>query len=310
MRILFWGTPDFAVPSLRALTEEGHDIVAAVTRPDRPAGRGRSLRASPVKRECLTLGTPVLQPEKPRGEEFLEELRKAAPDITVVVAYGAILTDDVLSLPPRGSVNVHASLLPELRGAAPVNWAIIRGLKMTGVTIMRMVRELDAGPILHQIPIETHPRMTAGELHARCAELGAEALVEALAMLAAGKVSERDQDHARASYAPKLGREDARLDWRLPAAELDRWIRGCDPWPAAWSRLRGSPVQLFDPEPRSGEAPGEPGTVVSADSRDGIEVAAGQGSVRIGEVKPSGKVRMDAAAWVRGRGVAEDDRFD
>lgn len=310
MRVLFWGTPDFAIPSLRALSEEGHEIVGAVTQPDRPAGRGRALRASPVKEESGRLDVPVLQPARPRGDAFLAQIGELEPEISVVAAYGELLPDDVLSLPRHGSINVHASLLPELRGAAPVNWAIIRGHTVSGVTIMRMVRELDAGPILHQIRIPLTPRTTAGELYAQCAELGAEALVEALALLGAGELEEREQDHERATYAPKLGREDARLDWSKPAEELDRWIRGCDPWPAAWSELAGAPVQLFGPEPVADESPDAPGTVSEADPRTGILVAAGSGAVRVADVKPAGKPRMSAAAWVRGRGVAEGDRFE
>lgn len=312
MRILFWGTPRFALPSLRALVEEGHALVGTVTQPDRPAGRGRKLRPSPVKRESEALGIPVLQPAKPRGEEFLARIAALEPDVSVVAAYGEILPEEVLSVPPRGFLNVHASLLPELRGAAPVNWAIIRGHERSGVTIMRMVRELDAGPILYQIAVDISPRMTAGDLAALTSELGAEAIVEALALLEEGAVEEREQDHSRATYAPKLDRETARMDWSLAAGEVVRWIRGCDPWPGAWSEVDGTPVQLFDPEveapPRAGNE-AAPGEVLEADPKAGILVAAGEGAVRIGSVKPAGRARMDAAAWVRGRGVSEGDHL-
>lgn len=335
MRVLFWGTPEFGSPALRALTGEGHEIVGVVTRPDRPAGRGRRITAGPVKREALDLGVPVLQPPKPRGETFLESLRELRADVAVVAAYGHILTEEVLELPPRGSLNIHASLLPELRGAAPVNWAIIRGHRRGGVTVMRMVRELDAGPILHQVGVDIPPDMTAGELSAALSELGAEAIVDVLARLEGGEVEEREQDHDRATYAPKLDREIARLDWSLPAEEVARWIRGCDPWPAAWSELRAAgdgdvesdgggvggreavPVQLFAPEVIPGRSgPDGPaaeraasGTVLRADPREGLSVAAGSGAVRVGEVKPAGRPRMSAAAWVRGRGPVPGDRF-
>lgn len=308
MRILFWGTPDFGLPALRALAEEGHQLVGAITQPDRPAGRGREVRESPVKRAARELDVPVLQPERPRGAAFLEEVAALGPEVSVVAAYGEILREEVLELPPRGSLNIHASLLPELRGAAPVNWAIIRGHRKSGVTVMRMVRELDAGPILHQIPVDIAPDTTAGELYAATSELGAEAIVETLALVERGALTERDQDEERATWAPKLDRDAARLDWSLPAAELDRWIRGCDPWPAAWSEVRGTSVQLFDPAPAS-EPAGEAGRVVVADPREGLVVAAGEGAVRIGTVKPAGKSRMAAAAWVRGRGVRAGDRF-
>ncbi|MEJ2546835.1 MAG: methionyl-tRNA formyltransferase [Gemmatimonadota bacterium] len=296
MRILFWGTPEFAVPSLRALQEEGHAVVAVVTQPDRPAGRGRHLRESPVKREAEKEGIPVLQPDKPRGEAFLHEIAAMEPDLSVVAAYGHILTDEVLALPRLGSVNVHASLLPALRGAAPVNWAIILGHSHSGVTIMRMVRELDAGPILYRVATPLPDDISAGELYLMLSEMGATALIEALAQMEAGVLEESEQEHDRATFAPKLARDDARVDWALEAGELDRWIRGCDPWPAAWSEPGGGP-------------PAAPGTVLRADARAGLEVATGNGRLRIGEVKPAGKGRMPASAWIAGRGVSEGDRF-
>ncbi len=313
MRILFWGTPEFAVPSLRALQEEGHAVLAVVTQPDRPAGRGRQLRESPVKREAEREGIPVLQPENPRDEAFQAELQALEPDLSVVAAYGHILTDDVLALPRLGSVNVHASLLPALRGAAPVNWAIIHGHSHSGVTIMRMVRELDAGPILYRVATPLPDDISAGELYLMLSEMGATALIEALAQMEAGVLEETEQEHERATYAPKLARDDARVAWALDAEELQRWIRGCDPWPAAWSKLDDEPVQLFRPEVVEEDqetAPSAaPGTVLRADARHGLEVATGGGRLRIGEVKPAGKGRMPASAWIAGRGVAEGDRF-
>lgn len=309
MRVLFWGTPDFALPALRALVGAGHELAGAVTQPDRPAGRGLRLRPGPVKEEAEARGIPVLQPERPRGDEFLARLRGLGADISVVAAYGHILTDEVLELPPLGSLNIHASLLPELRGAAPVNWAIIRGHRESGVTVMRMVRELDAGPILLQIPVTIGPRTAAGELHGTLAELGGRAIVEALALLEAGKATEREQDHGRATYAPKLDRGAARLDWSLPAAEVERWIRGCDPWPGAWSELEGGAVQLFSPEVEDAPEEAPPGSVLEADPRRGVLVAAGGAAVRVGEVKPAAGRRIPSAAWVRGRGVAAGARL-
>jgi methionyl-tRNA formyltransferase len=313
MRILFWGTPEFAVPSLRALQEEGHAVVAVVTQPDRPAGRGRRLRESPVKREAQKEGIPVLQPDKPSGEAFLQEIAAMEPDLSVVAAYGHILTDEVLALPRLGSVNVHASLLPALRGAAPVNWAIILGHSHSGVTIMRMVRELDAGPILYRVATPLPDDISAGELYLMLSEMGATALIEALAQMEAGVLEESEQEHDRATFAPKLARDDARVDWALEAGELDRWIRGCDPWPAAWSELDDHPVQVFRSEVveegPGGGPPAAPGTVLRADARAGLEVATGNGRLRIGEVKPAGKGRMPASAWIAGRGVSEGDRF-
>ncbi|MEE8447358.1 MAG: methionyl-tRNA formyltransferase [Gemmatimonadota bacterium] len=301
------------MPSLRSVAER-HELVGVVTQPDRPAGRGRHLRPSAVRSAAEQLGVPVLQPERPRGEEFQAELAALGAELSVVAAYGQLLVDEVLALPARGSINVHASLLPELRGAAPINWSIIRGHDRTGVTIMRIVRQLDAGPILHQVEEPLGERMTAGELSERLAALGAKALEETLERLAAGECEEREQDHERTTYAPKLSREAARLDWSLPAEEVDRWIRGCDPWPAAWSELDGRPVQFFDPTvlPASGspEPPAAPpGRVLDADPRTGVTVAAGRGAVRIGAVKPAGRSRMGSADWIRGRGARAGDRF-
>lgn len=316
MKVLFWGSPDFALPSLRALLEAGHDVVGVVTNPDRPAGRGREPRPTAVKQEALRHDLPVLQPERPEGREFLDRLRDLSPDVSAVAAYGQILRPAVLELPERGSLNVHASLLPELRGAAPVNWAVIRGHERTGVTIMRMVEELDAGPILLQEGVEIGARATAGELFERLARLGGEALVEALDRMERGEIEPREQDDDRATYAPKLDSETARLDWSLPAEEVDRWIRGLDPWPGAWSVLDGETrVGLYAPEgveegPAESATDADAGRVLQADSRRGVLVAAGGGgAVRLGDVKPAGSSRMSAAAWVRGRGVEPGARL-
>jgi len=319
MRIVFWGTPEFALPSLSALARAGHTIAAAVTRPDRPAGRGRRSRPSPVKRLATEMAIPVLQPETTREPCFVAALRSLEPDLSVVVAYGGLLPENVLTVPRLGSVNLHASLLPELRGAAPINWAIIRGDRRTGVTAMRMVRELDAGPVLRQVETEITPETTAGELSRRLSRLGSELLVECAALMAEGTLPEREQEHAFATFAPKLDRSSARLDWSCGAEEVARWVRGCDPWPGAWSELDGRPVQLFAPSvvddtsapTAQSAAPGNaaPGTVARADPRSGLIVVAGCGALRIAEVKPAGRSRMPAAAWVRGRGVREGQRF-
>ncbi len=333
MRVLFWGTSDYALPTLRALLASPHTVAGVVTQPDRPAGRGRALRATPVKRAAVAAGLPVLQPGKPRGEAFMAEMAAVEADVSVVAAYGEILTEAVLEAPPRGTVNVHASLLPELRGAAPINWAIIRGHRESGVTIIRLVRELDAGPILAREAVPIGPETTAGELFGTLSELGASLLIEVLGELERDAVEPREQDHDRATYAPKLDRDTARLDWSAPAEEVGRWIRGCDPWPAAWSLLEPEegaggeplPVQLFRPRPLP-ERPGEgeagggaaatgggeaaaPGTVLRADSGDGLVVAAGRGAVEIVEVKAAGSRRMDARAWIRGRGARRGQRF-
>ncbi len=314
MKVLFWGTPDFAIPSLRALLDEGHEVVGVVTRPDRPAGRGRVLTSSPVKEVALSEGVPVLTPERPRGDPFLAELRALDPEISVVVAYGHILRPEVLEFPPRGSVNVHASLLPKLRGAAPVNWAVARGDHQTGVTIMRMEEGLDSGPILLQRELPILPDDTAGGLYLRLAELGAEALMETLLLLELGKIEEVEQDHLHATYAPKVSREVARIDWSCPAWEVANHIRGMDMVPGAWSEWHGVPVKLFSPVPEDGlpdslSSGAEPGIILSADPAEGLRVAAGSGSVLLREVQPPGKRRMPAGDWLRGSGPQVGDRF-
>ena len=297
------------MPSLRALDDEGFHVVGVVTRPDRPAGRGRRMHASAVKETALDMGVPVLTPDRPRGDAFLDQLRALEPDISVVVAYGHILRPEVLALPPLGSVNVHASLLPELRGAAPINWAIARGHEETGVTVMRMVEAMDAGPILVQVPEPILPDETASDLWTRLSEVGAVALVEALTLLASGNLEEVEQDHDRATYAPKVDREVARIDWSRPAREVAWHVRGMDMVPGAWSELEGAAVKLFRPEVRPDGAGAEPGTVVTADADDWLVVATADGAVAFAEVQPPGKRRMEARAWINGRGVSTGQRF-
>ncbi len=311
MRILFWGTPAFAVPSFLALSDEGHDIVGVVTQPDRPAGRGRHLKASAVKKAALKEGLTVLEPESPRGEAFLEQVYALEPELSVVVAYGRILEHEVLDLPTAGSVNLHASLLPALRGAAPINWAIVRGSAVTGVTVMRMVEKMDAGPILLQTEEPIFPSETASELTARLSEVGAEALVEAFALLEAGVLDEVEQDEAAATYAPKVTRATARIDWSESSSDVANVIRGMDAVPGAWSELEDSPVKLFRPHAEPALEPhASPGTIVDADRTTGLLVAARSGAVRIGEVQPAGRGRMTAGEWVLGRGASTGQRFE
>lgn len=309
MRAVFWGTPQLADTTLRALIAAGRNVVGVVTQPDRPAGRGRKTQPPPVKLTAEGAGIPVLQPEKPWGDEFMAAFRALEPDITVVAAYGHILKPEVLELPRLGSFNVHASLLPKLRGAAPVNWAIIRGHAESGVTIMRMVEKLDAGPMILKVRRAIGARTTAGTLYAELAELGARTLLDALALIEAGDAMEEVQDEAEATYAPKLSADDVKIDWSLPAEELDRWIRGCDPVPGSWTELAGTRVRIFAPETTDVAADAEPGEVVSADPRAGLAVVTGSGVLRVGEVQPAGKRRMEAVEWIRGRGVMVGARF-
>lgn len=315
MKVLFWGTPDFAVPSLRALLGEGHDVVGIVTQPDRPAGRGRTLHTPPVKRLADSEMLPVLQPVKPVGPAFMADVRALEPDISVVVAYGQILRREILDLTPRGSVNLHASLLPALRGAAPIQWAIALGHERTGVTVMRMVEKMDAGPILLQVAEPIGPDETGTDLSARLSEIGAEALVEALALLEAGVVTETTQDDAHATYAPRIRREDTRVDWSQNADVVARRIRAFDAVPGAFTVLDGAELKVFRPrvaDDTGGPMTAQPGSVVetdATDASDGLRVACGRGSVWIREVQPAGRRRMTAAAWLRGRGIPEGARL-
>jgi methionyl-tRNA formyltransferase len=309
VRVLFWGTPHFATPPLRALLGEGFDVVGVVTQPDRPRGRSRStLVPSPVKEIALAEHIPVLQPERPRGDEFVAQLRALEPDISVVVAYGHILPKAVIDLPPSGTLNIHASLLPALRGAAPIQAAIRQGLAETGVTIMRMVPALDAGPVLLRMPTPIVEHETYGELQERLAELGALALLEALALLDVGEAREEPQDDALATYAPKVERDDARVDWTRPAAEIALVVRAYDPRPGAFTTLRGAEVKLFGARAVHGRT-GDPGEVLAVDEA-GLLVGAGDdAALRIAYVHPAGRRRLAALDWAQGRGVAVGDRL-
>lgn len=306
MRIVFFGTPAFAVPSLRALAAEGAEIVAVITRPDRPQGRSRSvLVPPPVKDVALELGLPVQQPERPRGDVFLASLRRLAPDLGVVVAYGHILRPEVLAVPRLGMINVHASLLPRYRGAAPIQAAILAGDETTGVSIMQMDAGMDTGPVLHQRTATIGPEDTAGTLAERLAVLGAEALVETLVRLQRGEVTAVAQDEGRATLAHKIDRDSARIHWEDGAAAAARRIRAFDPVPGAWTVLDGVEVKCF--QPRVMREPAPPGLVLGTEPM--LIVGAGDASVAIAEVQPAGKRRMPAAEWSRGRGARAGQRF-
>lgn len=310
MRILFWGTPDFAVPSLRALANDGVEIVGVVTQPDRPAGRGRRVKMSPVKEEALALGHEVLAPIRPQGQEFIEQITELRPDLSVVVAYGHILKPEILDLPSLGSVNVHASLLPQLRGAAPVNWAIIRGHEQTGVTVMRMVEAMDAGPIIHQLSEPISDEDSASELMSRLSELGSLALREALGSIKRGDTEEREQSEDAVSYAPKVDRKSARIDWTLSANEVALFIRGMDATPGAWSELAGMPIKFFRPSLVPESEFSQPGAVVRADPEQGLVISTSSGGVSVSEVQPAGRQRMSTLDWINGRGVKLGQHFE
>jgi methionyl-tRNA formyltransferase len=306
MRIVFFGTPEFAVTALRALLRERFTVAGVVTQPDKPQGRSHStLVPPPVKTAALEVGLPVLQPAKPVGDLFLAGLRRLEADLGVVVAYGHILRPEVLDAPARGMINVHASLLPRFRGAAPIQHALLAGDRETGISIMRMEEGLDSGPVLLQVDTPIGERETAGELSGRLAELGATALLAALARLEDGTARAEPQDAAAATYAPKVDRDSARLNWTRQPAALARQVRAFDPAPGAWTTHHGAPLKLFGPTAR--EDQGEPGTVLSAG--DDLVVAAGGGALALREVQPAGKTRLPVADWVRGRGIAPGERL-
>jgi methionyl-tRNA formyltransferase len=306
MRVLFWGTPEFAAAPLRALLGEGFDVVGVVTQPDKPHGRSRStLVAPPVKEIAIAEGIPCLQPERPRGDEFVESIRRLEPDISVVVAYGHILTAEVIALPRLGTLNIHASLLPLLRGAAPIQAAIRDGFTETGVTIMQMVQALDAGPILLQRAVPIEPDETYGELQVRLAELGAEALIEALALLDVGAITPVAQDDARATFAGKITREGARITWAQTADEVAREIRGYDPKPGAWTTVRGVEARLFGARVVPGRS-GPPGEVLEI-GKTGMVVGTGEGAVLVVVMQLAGKKRLSPQELAAGRQVAVGD---
>jgi methionyl-tRNA formyltransferase len=305
MRVAFFGTPEFAVPSLRALLEEGFDVAGVITQPDRPRGRSRTaLVPPPVKQVALDEGLPVLQPERPVGP-FAAELAALGADLGVVVAYGHVLKPAILAIPPLGMLNVHASLLPKLRGAAPIQWAILNGDETTGVSIMQLEEGLDSGPVLHSIETEVAADETAGELSERLAELGAAALIEALTLLDAGAARPVPQNHALATHAPKVSHQTARLDWSRDGASLARAVRAFDPEPGAWALLEGQEVKLFGA--RAANAGGAPGTVLTAERT--LVIAAQVGALEVAEVQPAGKKRMPVGDWVHGRGIAPGQCF-
>lgn len=303
LRTVFFGTPEWAVPSLRALLDAGIDVRAVVTNPDRPAGRGMQLRASPVKEIALQAGLPVLQPQRLRDEEFVTALRDLAPDVAVVVAYGRILPLEVLEVPPLGFVNVHFSVLPEYRGAAPVQRAIIDGASDTGVTIIVLTEGMDEGPLLAERRVAIDPEDTAGTLGARLADVGAELLVETLPAYADGSVTAREQDHERATYAPKITDEDAHVQWDRSAGDIRNLIRGLNPDPGAWTTIGGKRVKVFGAQTVSDRSGLEPRRVTA--TKEGLLVGTVDQPVLLTDVQVEGKRRMAGADAARGMRLDE-----
>lgn len=299
MRIVFMGTPDFAVPSLQALIDAGHDVCAVYTQPDKPQGRKQILTAPPVKTLALEHDIPVFQPNTLKNEDEQARLRELAPEVIIVVAYGKLLPKAVLDIPPHGCINVHGSLLPRWRGAAPIQWAVIAGDEMAGVTTMQMAEGLDTGDMLLTYETKVGEKETAGELFDRLAQSGAELLTQTLVKL--DEITPRPQDDAQSCYAHMLDKQMAVIDWSRSAHEIDCLIRGLNPWPIALTTLSGERLKVFAAEKAAGN--GEPGTVLEADPKKGLTVACGEGALRLTEIQLVGGKRMKATDFLRGHAI-------
>lgn len=305
MKVVFMGSPDFAVPALEALIAH-HEVALVVTQPDKRAGRGKKLAPPAVKPVAEAAGIPVLQPTSARTPQVAETLRATGAELAVVVAYGKILPPAVLTAFPRGCINIHASLLPRHRGAAPIQWAVIEGDRETGVCIMQLDEGMDTGPVLLERRTPIGADETAGQLFDRLAPLGAEAMLEAIAGLAAGTLEATPQDHAAATHAPMLRKEDGAIDWTRPASEVACRVRGVDPWPGAYSQHGADRIKLFGA--RVLEGAGEAGRVLAVDER-GLVVACGEGACAIAELQAAGRKRMSAQAYASGRDLAAGTVF-
>lgn len=300
-RIIFMGTPEFACPTLQTLLDRNENVVTVFTQPDRPKGRGQKLQPPPVKELAMKHNIPVLQPPKVRAPEVIEQIRALQPDLIVVVAFGQILPKALLEIPPHGCVNVHASLLPRYRGAAPLNWCIVNGETETGVTTMLMDVGLDTGPMLLKKATPIGADEGIQTLHDRMSQLGAELLGETLDGLKAGMITAQPQDDSKSCYAPLLKKEHGLIDWQRPAAELHNQVRGLSIWPGAVTLLEGAPLKLY--RTSVGHGSGIPGSII-ATGKNGIEVACGQGSLIIHELQAAGSKKMEAASFLAGHPLA------
>jgi methionyl-tRNA formyltransferase len=302
------GTSPFAVPSLKILLAKGENIVGVFTQPDKPQGRGLKIKVSPIKGEALENYLPLFQPVKINRDESVEIIKSLSPDLIVVAAFGQIISQRILDIPKFGSINVHASLLPKYRGAAPINWVIIQGEKKTGITTMLMDKGLDTGNILLQRKLEIFPEENAGELHDRLAFLGAEVLRETVARLKQGGVTPCKQEESEASYAPPLEKEDGVIDWEKPAEKIYNHIRGMNPWPGAFTYLEGKILKVFQAKHVIQDFPHEPGKVVKT-SDEGILVETGEGHILLTEIQLENHKRMSSALFLRGHPLPIDVRL-
>ncbi len=300
MRLVYMGTPDFAVGPLKALAEAGFEVLCAYSQPDRPKGRGLTLTPPPVKAFALSRGIDVRQPERVKNEAVYDELRAMAPDVIVVAAYGRLLPREILDIPKHGCVNIHASLLPKYRGAAPIQWSIVKGEKETGVTTMLMSEGLDEGDILLAEKTPIGPDETAGELYARLSGMGSQLIVETLRLIESGRAASVPQDGTRASFAPIIKKSDARIDFSLRAEEIVNLVRGFNPWPVAYTDFGGAMLKVYRAEEAGKDESGVCGEVLVADAARGLRVACEGGAVTLLEVQPQGKRVMTAREYLMG----------
>jgi methionyl-tRNA formyltransferase len=307
MKIVYMGTPPFAVPPLQSLISAGHEVVGVITRIDKPAGRGKVLTPPAVKVAAEQSGVPVFQPKRVREPESIAAIGAMMSDVIVVAAYGQILPRAILALPKYGCVNIHASLLPAYRGAAPINWAIIKGETRTGITIMQMDEGMDTGAVLAQDSIPIDPRDTTGTLTEKLSQIGSWLVVDSLSRIEAGEISPVPQDPAKATYAPLLKKEDGLIDWELTAAEIHNRVRGLSPWPGAFSFLNGAMVKVLETEVAEGRD--DPGTL-TLQGKDSLTVGTGKELLRIVSIQPEGKKPMTAAEFLRGHRGVTGKKFD
>lgn len=307
MKIVFMGTPDFAVSTLESLVKGGHEVIAAVTQPDKPKGRGKAVQLTPVKEKAMEYDIPVYQPVKARDPEFVELLKGMNPDVIVVVAFGQLLPKAILDIPKYGCVNVHASLLPKYRGAAPIQWAVIDGEEVSGVTTMLMDEGLDTGDMLEKAEIVLDAKETGGSLFDKLSALGGELILSTLEKMENGTITRTPQGESTTSYAKMLKKTMGEIDWSMEAVKIERLIRGLNPWPSAYTSLKGKTVKIWSADVVAGNTTGNPGRVTV--SKDKLLVECGEGFLSITELQLEGKKRMETAAFLRGFTVEDQTVF-
>ncbi len=309
MRIIFMGTPDFSVPALKALVEAGHDVIAVITQPDKPKGRGKEVQMPPVKEQALVYNIPVYQPVKARDPEFVKFLTDLAPDAMVVAAFGQLLPKSILDIPKYGCINIHASLLPKYRGASPIQYAVINGEKESGITTMVMAEALDTGDMLDQAKVTLDPKETGGSLHEKLSQVGGALIVETLKKLEDKTAVRIPQDESKFTYVGMIKKTMGDIDWSMEAEIIERLIRGLNPWPSAFTGWNGKVIKIWEADVVDKEYPGACGEVVEV-SKDCLVVKTGKGGLSIKELQMQGKKRMDISAFLRGYQIAEGTVFE